>query len=106
MTGSLEGKAAVVRFLPSDIANVERMEIIRDPRLGQFELLVGINLLRHGLGLPEGACVSILAADQTRLRRSSRPWTGLLYPSATTHYNNDSYETQLLYNKKSIHKEQ
>ena len=53
-----------VRYLHSDIKTIERMEIIRDLRLGVFDVLVGINLLREGLDLPEVSLVAILDADK------------------------------------------
>jgi excinuclease ABC subunit B len=59
-----------VRYLHSDIDTLERMEIIRDLRLGVFDVLVGINLLREGLDLPEVALVAILDADKEGFLRS------------------------------------
>jgi excinuclease ABC subunit B len=53
-----------VRYLHSDVETVERMEIIRDLRLGKFDAIVGINLLREGLDMPEVALVAILDADK------------------------------------------
>jgi len=61
-----------VRYLHSDIDTVERMEILRDLRLGEFDILVGINLLREGLDLPEVALVSIFDADKEGFLRSFR----------------------------------
>ncbi|MCU0538987.1 MAG: excinuclease ABC subunit UvrB [Desulfobacterales bacterium] len=61
-----------VRYLHSDITTLERMEIIRDLRLGQFDVLVGINLLREGLDIPEVALVAILDADKEGFLRSAR----------------------------------
>ena len=61
-----------VRYLHSDIDTVERVEIIRDLRLGQFDVLVGINLLREGLDLPEVSLVAILDADKEGFLRSER----------------------------------
>ncbi|HEY6528432.1 MAG TPA: excinuclease ABC subunit UvrB [Cellvibrionaceae bacterium] len=61
-----------VRYLHSDIDTVERMEIIRDLRLGEFDVLVGINLLREGLDMPEVALVAILDADKEGFLRSDR----------------------------------
>ncbi len=61
-----------VRYLHSDIDTVERMEIIRDLRLGEFDVLVGINLLREGLDLPEVSLVAILDADKEGFLRSER----------------------------------
>ncbi len=61
-----------VRYLHSDIDTVERVEIIRDLRLGEFDVLVGINLLREGLDLPEVSLVAILDADKEGFLRSDR----------------------------------
>jgi excinuclease ABC subunit B len=61
-----------VRYLHSDIDTLERMEILRDLRLGEFDVLVGINLLREGLDLPEVALVAILDADREGFLRSTR----------------------------------
>jgi excinuclease ABC subunit B len=61
-----------VRYLHSDIDTVERVEIIRDLRLGQFDVLVGINLLREGLDIPEVSLVAILDADKEGFLRSTR----------------------------------
>ena len=61
-----------VRYLHSDIDTVERMEIIRDLRLGEFDVLVGINLLREGLDIPEVSLVAILDADKEGFLRSDR----------------------------------
>jgi excinuclease ABC subunit B len=61
-----------VRYLHSDINTIERVEIIRDLRLGRFDVLVGINLLREGLDIPEVSLVSILDADKEGFLRSAR----------------------------------
>jgi excinuclease ABC subunit B len=61
-----------VRYLHSDIVTLERVEIIRDLRVGQFDVLVGINLLREGLDLPEVSLVAILDADKEGFLRSDR----------------------------------
>jgi excinuclease ABC subunit B len=61
-----------VRYLHSDIDTVERTEIIRDLRLGEFDVLVGINLLREGLDMPEVSLVAILDADKEGFLRSTR----------------------------------
>jgi excinuclease ABC subunit B len=61
-----------VRYLHSDVKTIERMEIIRDLRLGTFDVLVGINLLREGLDLPEVSLVAILDADKEGFLRSER----------------------------------
>jgi excinuclease ABC subunit B len=60
-----------VRYMHSEIETIERMEIIRDLRLGEFDVLVGINLLREGLDLPEVALVAILDADKEGFLRSA-----------------------------------
>jgi len=64
-----------VRYLHSDIDTVERMEILRDLRLGVFDVLIGINLLREGLDLPEVALVAIFDADKEGFLRSERSLT-------------------------------
>jgi excinuclease ABC subunit B len=61
-----------VRYLHSDISTLERMDIIRDLRLGKFDVLVGINLLREGLDIPEVSLVAILDADKEGFLRSAR----------------------------------
>ncbi|MDH3326428.1 MAG: helicase-related protein, partial [Gammaproteobacteria bacterium] len=61
-----------VRYLHSDVDTVERMEILRDLRLGEFDVLIGINLLREGLDLPEVSLVAILDADKEGFLRSER----------------------------------
>jgi excinuclease ABC subunit B len=61
-----------VRYMHSDIDAIERMEIIRGLRLGEFDVLVGINLLREGLDMPEVSLVAILDADQEGFLRSDR----------------------------------
>ena len=61
-----------VRYLHSDIDTIERVEIIRDLRLGEFDVLVGINLLREGLDMPEVSLVAILDADKEGFLRSER----------------------------------
>ena len=72
LTGYLQELGIKVRYLHSDIHTVERMEIIRDLRLGKFDVLIGINLLREGLDLPEVALVTILDADKEGFLRSAR----------------------------------
>jgi excinuclease ABC subunit B len=72
LTGYFEELGVRVRYLHSDIHTVERMEIIRDLRRGVFDVLVGINLLREGLDLPEVALVAILDADKEGFLRSAR----------------------------------
>jgi excinuclease ABC subunit B len=61
-----------VQYLHSDVKTIERMEIIRDLRLGTFDVLIGINLLREGLDLPEVSLVAILDADKEGFLRSER----------------------------------
>ena len=61
-----------MRYLHSDIDTVERVEIMRDLRLGEFDVLVGINLLREGLDIPEVSLVAILDADKEGFLRSER----------------------------------
>ncbi len=72
LTGYLEELGIRVRYLHSDIDTLARMEILRDLRLGKFDVLVGINLLREGLDLPEVALVAILDADKEGFLRSQR----------------------------------
>ncbi|GAB4228810.1 MAG: excinuclease ABC subunit UvrB [Deltaproteobacteria bacterium] len=72
LTEHYEAKGVRVRYLHSDIDTVERVEILRDLRLGKFDVLVGINLLREGLDLPEVSLVAILDADKEGFLRSSR----------------------------------
>ena len=70
LTEYLDENGTKVRYLHSDIDTVERVEIIRDLRLGAFDVLVGINLLREGLDIPEVALVAILDADKEGFLRS------------------------------------
>ncbi|MBL4762957.1 MAG: UvrB/UvrC motif-containing protein, partial [Gammaproteobacteria bacterium] len=72
LTDYLQEHGCRVRYLHSDIETVERVEIIRDLRLGVFDVLVGINLLREGLDMPEVALVAILDADKEGFLRSER----------------------------------
>ncbi len=72
LTDYLAEHGVRVRYLHSDIDTVERMEILRDLRLGEFDVLVGINLLREGLDLPEVSLVAILDADKEGFLRSER----------------------------------
>ncbi len=72
LTDYLREHAVRVRYLHSDIDTVERVEIIRDLRLGEFDVLVGINLLREGLDIPEVSLVAILDADKEGFLRSDR----------------------------------
>ncbi|MCE7554168.1 excinuclease ABC subunit UvrB [Aliivibrio fischeri] len=72
LTEYLDEHGVKVRYLHSDIDTVERVEIIRDLRLGEFDVLVGINLLREGLDMPEVSLVAILDADKEGFLRSER----------------------------------
>ncbi len=97
LTDYLNENGIKVRYLHSDIETVERVEIIRDLRLGEFDVLVGINLLREGLDIPEVSLVAILDADKEGFLRSERSLiqtigraarhlhgTAILYADATT----------------------
>ncbi len=70
LTTYLEGFGIKVRYMHHDVDTIERMEIIRDLRLGEFDVLVGINLLREGLDIPEVSLVAILDADKEGFLRS------------------------------------
>ena len=70
LTEYLHEQGVRVRYMHSDIDTIERIEIIRDLRLGAFDCLVGINLLREGLDIPECALVAILDADKEGFLRS------------------------------------
>ncbi len=70
LTNYLKGFEIKVRYMHHDIDTIERMEIIRDLRLGEFDVLVGINLLREGLDIPEVSLVAILDADKEGFLRS------------------------------------
>jgi excinuclease ABC subunit B len=72
LTDYLAEHGVKVRYLHSEVDTVERVEIIRDLRLGEFDVLVGINLLREGLDLPEVSLVAILDADKEGFLRSER----------------------------------
>ncbi len=72
LTNYLETTGIRVRYMHHDIDTVERMEIVRDLRLGEFDVLVGINLLREGLDIPEVSLVAILDADKEGFLRSAR----------------------------------
>jgi excinuclease ABC subunit B len=72
LTEYLTDNGVKVRYLHSDIDTVERVEIIRDLRLGAFDVLVGINLLREGLDIPEVSLVAILDADKEGFLRAER----------------------------------
>ncbi|MEG1547226.1 MAG: excinuclease ABC subunit UvrB [Clostridia bacterium] len=71
LTEYLDGMGIKVRYMHADIPTIDRMEIIRDLRLGEFDVLVGINLLREGLDLPEVGLVAILDADKEGFLRST-----------------------------------
>ena len=72
LTAFYRGVGVRIKYLHSDIDTLERMEILRDLRLGEFDVLVGINLLREGLDIPEVALVGILDADKEGFLRSTR----------------------------------
>lgn len=72
LTNYLETMGIRVRYMHHDIDTVERMEIVRDLRLGEFDVLVGINLLREGLDIPEVSLVAVLDADKEGFLRSTR----------------------------------
>jgi excinuclease ABC subunit B len=72
LTDYLQQMGVRVRYMHSDIDAIERMEIVRGLRLGEFDVLVGINLLREGLDMPEVSLVAILDADQEGFLRSDR----------------------------------
>ncbi|HEX9396897.1 MAG TPA: excinuclease ABC subunit UvrB [Burkholderiales bacterium] len=121
LTDYLAGHGVKVRYLHSEVETVERVEIIRDLRLGEFDVLVGINLLREGLDLPEVSLVAILDADKEGFLRSERSLiqtmgraarhingTAILYADTMTgSINRAIAETerrrnrQILYNKKN-----
>ena len=73
LTDYLKDLGIKVRYLHSDIKTLERMQIIRDLRLGKFDVLIGINLLREGIDVPEVSLVAILDADKEGFLRSTRP---------------------------------
>ena len=72
LTSYFEDVGIKVKYMHYDIDTVERMEIVRDLRLGKFDVLVGINLLREGLDIPEVSLVAILDADKEGFLRSER----------------------------------
>ena len=72
LTAYLRNAGIRVRYMHSEIKALERMEIIRDLRIGEFDVLVGINLLREGLDIPEVSLVAILDADKEGFLRSER----------------------------------
>ncbi|QLQ25174.1 MAG: excinuclease ABC subunit UvrB [Dechloromonas sp.] len=98
LTDFLADNGVKVRYLHSDIDTVERVEIVRDLRLGEFDVLIGINLLREGLDIPEVSLVAILDADKEGFLRSERSLiqtigraarhingTAILYADTITH---------------------
>lgn len=88
LTEHLDSIGIRVRYMHSDIQTIERMEIIRDLRLGEFDVLVGINLLREGLDLPEVGLVAILDADKEGFLRST---TSLIQTVGRAARNVDGY---------------
>src|SRR5205809_7248624 len=72
LTDYLQEVGIKVRYIHSDVETIERVDIIRDLRRGEFDVLVGINLLREGLDLPEVSLVGILDADKEGYLRSER----------------------------------
>ncbi len=72
LTAYYEGLGVRVKYLHSDIHTLERVEIIRDLRMGEFDVLIGVNLLREGLDIPEVSLVAILDADKEGFLRSER----------------------------------
>lgn len=85
LTSYYKGLGLRVRYLHSDIDTLERMEILQDLRLGEFDILVGINLLREGLDLPEVALVGIFDADKEGFLRSSRSLIQTIGRAARNH---------------------
>ncbi len=71
LTAYLEGMGVKVRYMHHDVETIERMELVRDLRLGEYDVLVGINLLREGLDIPEVSLVAILDADKEGFLRSA-----------------------------------
>ena len=120
LTDYLDEHGIRVRYLHSDIDTVERVEIIRDLRLGEFDVLVGINLLREGLDMPEVSLIAILDADKEGFLRSERSMIqsigraarnvngrAILYADRVTgsmqkaiDVTNERREVQIAYNKK------
>ncbi len=72
LTSYYEGLGVRVKYLHSDIHTLERVEIVRDLRIGEFDCLIGVNLLREGLDIPEVSLVAILDADKEGFLRSER----------------------------------
>ncbi len=88
LTSYLGGAGVKCRYMHSDVGTIERMEIIRDMRLGEFDVLIGINLLREGLDLPEVGLVAILDADKEGFLRSE---TSLIQTIGRAARNADSF---------------
>ena len=88
LTSYLTGSGIRCRYMHSDIGAIERMEIVRDLRLGEFDVLVGINLLREGLDIPEVGLVAILDADKEGFLRSE---TSLIQTVGRAARNADSF---------------
>ncbi len=88
LTGFLQNAGIRCRYMHHDVGTIERMEIIRDLRLGEFDVLVGINLLREGLDLPEVGLVAILDADKEGFLRSE---TSLIQTVGRAARNAESY---------------
>ncbi len=82
LTAHYQSEGLQVRYLHSDIKTIERMELIRDLRLGVFQVLVGINLLREGLDLPEVSLVAVMDADKEGFLRSRRSLIQIIGRSA------------------------
>ena len=78
LTAYLRANGVRVRYMHSDVQTIERMEIIRDLRLGEFDVLVGINLLREGLDLPDLVMACIVMYDATGVRREAGEHAKLL----------------------------
>ena len=96
LTSYLEGMGIRVRYMHHDIDTVERMEIIRDLRLGEFDVLVGINLLREGLDIPEVSLVVILDADKEGFLRSDRSLIQTIGRAASHNHRSYVYRRTLL----------
>ena len=88
LSSYLTGSGVRCRYMHSDVGTIERMEIIRDLRLGEFDVLVGINLLREGLDIPEVGLVAILDADKEGFLRSE---TSLIQTVGRAARNADSF---------------
>ena len=82
LTAHYQSEGLLVKYLHSDIKTIERMELIRDLRLGVFQVLIGINLLREGLDLPEVSLVAVMDADKEGFLRSKRSLIQIIGRSA------------------------